>query len=344
MSGFPYHHHRNQQNPPRIMSPARHAVGHFDGSSFRPSFPQEFRQSVPENQQSQKQYRQQYQSNLKPRIAREQLPFGGDFRPQQQTMDSYNSDTFRPTGSTPRIQEQNPSYHKQGFLDRQNMDSYNNQTGQIRPNYSGTFGPPGNFPRTLRLPVHDPNSQKQGFWDRNNPAATDFQRNMDPTRDISTHNESMNNYSRGNVAARNSFQNLSNETQSSFSAGSTRQPPSPNVMPPTFNIQRPVNMPCQNIQHHMPPSMQQQNFQMMRQPCGLQADLPWTQNRNATKFSSSPVSENAAISVGFLQKQKTKEEADMDRNFIEDWLAKRKISKEQVLEKPKTLKVSIIIA
>ena len=343
MSGFPYH--RNQ-NLSRIRSPAHHAVRYFDGNSFRQSFPPELRPSVPENQQSQIQYRQQHQGNLKPRIGREQLPFGGDFRLQQQTMDSYNSNTFRPAESTPRIQEWDPSNQKQGFFDRQNMDSYNNQTGQIRPNYSGTVGPPGNFASTPRLLVHDPDSQKQGFWDRNSPTATDFQRNMAPPRDISTHNESMSNYSRGNTTTRNNFQNFSNETQISFPAGNTKQPLVPNVMPPTLNIQRPVNMPYQqNIPHRhpLPPAMQQQNFQMMRQPYGFQANMPWAPNLNATKFSSSPVTENAAICEGFLQKQKTREEADIDRSFIEDWLAKRKISKEQVLEKPKTLKVSFII-
>eukprot|EP00112_Aurelia_sp_Birch-Aquarium-sp1_P021663 Seg589.2 transcript_id=Seg589.2/GoldUCD/mRNA.D3Y31 product="Programmed cell death protein 7" protein_id=Seg589.2/GoldUCD/D3Y31 len=359
MSGFPYH-DRNQ-NPSRIESPVHHhhadaAVGHFEGSPFRPSFPPGFWPSAPQNQHAQNQQRQQqYQGNSLPQSARGQLPFVGDFRPQQQQQQiglvhSYHNQTgeirpnyngtFRPAGSTPRMQEQDRNDQKQGFWDRKNMDSYNNQTGQIiRPNCNGNFVPPASTPRTQE---HNPSSQMQGFWDRNNPATTDFQRNMNPTRDFSTHNESMDNYKRGNVAASNRFQSFSNETQSSFPAGNNnRQPLALNVMPPTSNIQRPVNMPYQNIlhQYNIPPSMQQPNFQAIRQPYGIPARLPWTQNLHTTHFTSSPLTETAAVSEGVLQRQKLRKEADMDRSFVEDWLAKRKIKKERVLEKPKALKL-----
>lgn len=354
MSGLPYH-DRNQ-NPSRIESPVHHhAVGHFEGSPFRPSFPPGFWPSAPQNQHAQNQQRQQqYQGNpIPPQSARGQLPFVEDFRPQQQQqiglLHSYHNQTgevirpiyngtFRPAGSTPRMQEQDRNDQKQGFLDRKDMDSYNNQTGQIiRPSCNGNFVPPASTPRTQE---HNPSNQMQGFWDRNNPATTDFQRNMNPTRDFSTHNESMDNYKRGNVAASNRFQSFSNETQSSFPAGNNnRQPLALNVMPPTSNIQRPVNMPYQNIQYNIPPSMQQPNFQAIRQPYGIPARLPWTQNLHTTHFTSSPLTETAAASEGVLQRQKLRKEADMDRSFVEDWLAKRKIKKERVLEKPKALKV-----
>ena len=312
MSGFPYH---RQQHPSRIKSPVHHAIGNFDGRSFRPPFPPEFRPSVPENQQLQRQ-QQQYQGRLMPPIARGQLPLVlGDFRPQQQqAMDSYSSDTFRPTGSTPRVQEQGPR---------------------------STFRPPENFPSTQRFQVHDPTGQRQGFWDRNNPTAADPQRNIVPIRNFISHNESVDNHNRSNAATRNSLQNFSNETLSSFPPANTRHPLVPNVMPPTLNIQRPVNIPYQNIlhQHHLPPSMQQQNIQMMRQPYGIQANLAWTPNLNAIKFSSSPATGNTVVSASFIQKQKAKEEADMDRSFIEDWLARKKITKKSVVGKPKALKV-----